>query len=280
MLLLTAAVLKGFGMGADPVARSGVFSAPVFQFLVLAFEILLGFWLLSGTQPIGSWLVVLATFCGFAGVTFYQGWIGLASCGCAGRLITINPWQAFAVDIAIVAALLRFRPDLRPLRENPRASLTGALLPLAGGGLGTALILSLLAGLAHVNFGSTQGALAYLRGERLSVSPRLLDMGQGQPGETREATVELWNWTDKPVRLIGGTSDCSCVATNNLPLTIPPGEGRTINVKMRLPNANGMFNRTAFLMTDDDQARTLMFRLTGQIIKADEETITAQGNGG
>jgi hypothetical protein len=176
----------------------------------------------------------------------------------------------------MLVALALGRPDLQPLRENPRSVLAGSLGPLAGGVLGTAAILGVLAGIAHASFGSTQGALAYLRGERISVSPRLLDMGEGQPGEAREASVQLHNWTDKPVHLYGGTSDCSCVATEDLPITLAPGEGRAIRVKMRLPAANGAFNRTAFLMTDDDQARTLMFRLTGTIKKSDEQT--AQGS--
>ncbi|HZZ81867.1 MAG TPA: hypothetical protein VFE62_25425 [Gemmataceae bacterium] len=61
--------------------------------------------------------------------------------------------------------------------------------------------------------GSTQAALAYLRAEEVSISPHRVDMGEGQPGEMREAVLELRNWGDNPVRIYGGTSDCSCVAT-------------------------------------------------------------------
>jgi hypothetical protein len=193
--------------------------------------------------------------------------------------VQVNPWITFSLDVAILAALWFGRPDLQALRQNPRSGFAAALLPLAIGILGTALILASLAGIAHFGFGSTQAALAYLRGQRLSVYPALLDMGEGAPGETREANIQLQNWTGNPVRLYGGTSDCSCVATEDLPLTIPPGEGRSIRVKMRLPVANGAFNRTAFLMTDDEQTPTILFRLTGQIKKSDEQTQRAQGSG-
>ena len=66
-----------------------------------------------------------------------------------------------------------------------------------------------------------------MRTERLSVHPPLIDMGHGAPGETREATVELTNRTDQPIRLIGGTADCSCTVIGDLPVTIPPGEARS-----------------------------------------------------
>ncbi|MBI2807075.1 MAG: hypothetical protein HYX68_19010 [Planctomycetes bacterium] len=54
LLLLTAAGLKIYGFGVDPVARLGIFSAPAFQFLVIVFEILLGLWWVSGVQPLGA----------------------------------------------------------------------------------------------------------------------------------------------------------------------------------------------------------------------------------
>ena len=276
LLLLTAAALKLHGLAIDPAGRGGLFSAPEWQVGVVEIEIFLALWLLSGQRPIGSWLTALLAFGTFAGASFYQGWIGHASCGCFGA-VEVNPWLTFSLDVAVLLALMIARPDLQPLRENPRASLASALLPLGGGIVGTLVILAAFAATAHLAFGSTQAALAFLRGETLSVMPRLLDMGEGLAGETREGSVEVRNWSDKPVRLYGGTSDCSCVATEDLPLTIPPHEARTVHVKMRLPSADGLFNRTAFLMTDDDHARTLMFRLTGQIRKSGDEATTAQG---
>jgi hypothetical protein len=95
----------------------------------------------------------------------------------------------------------------------------------------------------------------------------LVDMGEGVPGETRSASVELTNRTDEPIRLIGGTSDCSCTVLADLPVTIPPGESRSITVAMRLPNATGAYNRKAGLRLDDIGFREVRFRLVGRINK-------------
>src|SRR6266436_1456861 len=59
LILLAAAGLKVYGFDVDPIARTGVFSAPAFQFLVIAFELVLGSWLLSGKQQLGAWIVVM-----------------------------------------------------------------------------------------------------------------------------------------------------------------------------------------------------------------------------
>jgi hypothetical protein len=278
VLLLAAAALKLHGLAIDPAGRSGLFSAPEWQVAVVEIEILLALWLLSGNRPIGSWITALLAFGSFAVASFYQGWIGYASCGCFGR-VEVNPWLTFGLDVCVLAALIVGRPDLQLLRASPRSALGTALLPLGGGVIGTTAVLALLVGAAHLSFGSSQAALAYLRGERLSVSPRLLEMGEGHAGETLDAAVELRNWADKPIRVYGGTSDCSCVATDDLPLSIPPGEARSVRVRIRLPRADGLFNRTAYLITDDEQTRTLIFRLTGQISKSMDEAKTAQGNG-
>jgi Protein of unknown function (DUF1573) len=265
-LLLTAAALKAWGLGVDPVARTGVFSSAGFQLLVMGFEISLGLWLVSGKSPAGAWMVAVLTFTLFAGVTFYQGWIGLASCGCAGRIITINPWLAFAVDMAALPALMLGRPDLQPLWVERKA-----IALYAGCGLAGYLALAgALVALGYYEFGSIETALASLRSERLSVDPRLVDMGEGVAGEARTASITLTNRTEAPIRVIGGTADCSCTVLGDLPVTIAAGESRSISVQLRLPNSKGVFSRGAKLTIDDEGFKTVGFRLTGRIRKASE----------
>ena len=60
-------------------------------------------------------------------------------------------------------------------------------------------------------FGSVDATIARLRNEPLSVYPSVVDFGVGKPGELLETTLEIGNWTDRPVRLIGGTVDCTCL---------------------------------------------------------------------
>jgi hypothetical protein len=205
LLLLAAAALKLNGLAVDPVGRMGLFSIPAFQIAIIELEIFLAGWLLWGAQPLGSWAMTLAVFTIFAGVSAYQGWIGRASCGCFGRL-SVSPWYAFGIDLAVIFALLLGRPDLRPVREHPRFLLK-SVLPVFYGLGGAVVVLGALAGLAYSVYGSPDAALAHLRGERISLYPRLVDAGTGDPGEQRETTVEVVNRTDHPISLIGGTKD-------------------------------------------------------------------------
>ncbi|MCI0458911.1 MAG: DUF1573 domain-containing protein [Gemmataceae bacterium] len=174
-------------------------------------------------------------------------------------------------------ALAWARPDLRSLWEHPRQA------PFRAGGTvftffaGAALLFGLLAGLGTWLFGSLDAALAHVRGERVSVRPGVVDLGRGVPGQSVDATVELGNRTDKPVRIVGGTSDCSCVTTSDLPVTLGPGESRSVSIHVHLPRTPGLFNRQAFFWTDDDQARTIVFPLIGRIEPPAQESAGVSG---
>src|SRR5262249_13305751 len=202
---------------------------------------------------------------GFAVVSFYQGVTGQTSCGCMGRLVRLSPWNALGIDGVAIAVLLLGRPDLKPLWDTPRSAVTGALLPLACGLAGILLFSALLFGLASVTFGSVPAALAHFRGDRVAVRPSLIDVGKAESAETREIPVEVANWTDNTVRLIGGTSDCACTVLNDLPVTIPAQETRSDTVRMRMRGNPGIFTRRVGFLVDDEGFRRVDFRITGQI---------------
>ena len=209
VLLLAAAVLKLDGLAVDPVGRMGLFTAPAFQIAVIEFEFFLAAWLLWGKRPLGSWATALGVFTIFATVNAYQGWIGRASCACLGRLSTslsISPWHTFGLDLAVLLALILGRPDLEAVRWQPLL-LLASLAPAVYAVGGAIVVLASLAGLANCFYGSPDSALAHLRGERISLYPRVIDVGTGAPGEERESAIEVVNRTDHPIRLLGETKD-------------------------------------------------------------------------
>jgi hypothetical protein len=269
ILLLVAAGLKVWGLGVDPVPGTGVFSAPELQIAFVEFEVALAVWLCLGVQPIFSWLVSLLTFTGFAIVSSYLAWIGESSCGCFGR-INVNPLYALAVDSIILTSLTLGRPDLRPLWESRGRILLKGAWGVVGAFAGVTAISGVLLAVTHYHFRSVPEALAYLRGERISVRPRLVNIGEGHPGDERELALEVANWTDKPIRLIGGAADCSC-SVNDLPLTIPPGETRYLFLTFRFSGKPGIFTRRSGFLVDDQGMRLITFRLTGRIAPNEEK---------
>ena len=110
ILLLVAAVLKGWQLLTEPAANNDIWSYRPFLILTVEFELALGIWLLSGLFKKAAWLAAISCFSFFSAITLYNGLSGAESCGCFGS-IHVNPWiTLFAIDIPAVIALAVFRP--------------------------------------------------------------------------------------------------------------------------------------------------------------------------
>ena len=246
LLLLAAAGLKLAGSAVSPFAQYGPWTAPHIQALAIVWEVLLGLWLLSRVYPFGASLAAMVTFTLFASISGYLGWIGQPECGCFG-IIRTSPWTAFIVDLIALALLLATRPHWRTSASTPQPSRLPGFANIL---VGTILILTALAAVALLRYGSLAAAWARLHGLAL-YAPPYVDFGSAPPGQELLQDIPVTNWTDTPIQLIGGTSDCSCIVTHSLPLTIPPGEMRTITVTLRPPTAgSGLFTRRVELWTD------------------------------
>ena len=260
LLLLTAAGLKLYGMNVTALPRAGWFATPRVQIMAAEWELVLGLWLLSGVFQFCAWLAAIGTFATFAGVSAYFGWIGVANCGCFGVIHT-SPWVAFAVDVAALLLLAVANPSHDPrIRRRP---CLGYLLPL---GAMTVLMSAMIVG--SVVYGSPQAAIAHMRGELLSISPDYLDFGRVSAGETVSNTLEFQNWMDVEVTIVGGTSDCSCITTDDLPLTIPARCSKAVSIRMKVPQSrSGALTRTAELWTDNESRPTIRLRMGARIVQ-------------
>ncbi len=241
-LLLAAAGLKLAGLAASAVPPHGWYAQPWVQAAAAGWELVLGAWLLGGSAPRTAWAVAVLTFAGFAAVSASLGLAGVARCGCLGAVAT-SPWAAFGIDIAALALLALGRPranDPVPV-ERPR---------FGGVVVGAATVLVLLGAAGSWVYGSPGAALARLRGDALTLTPDYLDFGTLPAGESRDAALTVSNWSDRPVRLVGGTSDCTCTTLADLPVTIVPGGRAAVTVRLAAPPSEGQLTRTVMLRTD------------------------------
>jgi len=237
VLLLTAAGLKLYGRDVSAVPQVGWFSSPWVQVAAAGWEIVLGFWLLSGAARRFAWAASLSTFAAFAVVSGTLGWQGVADCGCFGT-VHASPWWAFGVDVVALVLLAFTKPARQP--STPRSSLGITV------GVAVSVVVVFLAAGTLV-YGSPAAALARLRGDELYATPEAVSFGDGHAGDSLTAVVRVRNLSSRPVRLIGGTADCNCVTTSDLPLTVPAGGEQTVTVTLKLPQTGGTYTRVAAL---------------------------------
>jgi hypothetical protein len=274
LFLLIAAGLKLHGLAEGTAGGTAFFASPALQLAVIEAEALIGLWLLSGWASRGAWIAALVLFTLLAAASLYLALTGQRSCGCLGR-VTVSPWWMLLVDVSAIAALLIWRPQRGATDENtgkPRgesSSLAG-LKALAGLKTlaGAAAILVILGGGVLFFFDTPAEALARLRGESVTVDPRVSDVGEAAAGEQRTFTIQLTNRTAKPIRVVGGTTSCACIATKDLPITLPPAESQEISVQIRFTGSAGRFSHRFTLNTDDDVQPLVIARFAGRVVES------------
>ncbi len=108
LLLLAAASLKAY----DAIRRGG--TSPIepsekIHHLVVAGELVLGLWLMSGKASSWNWFAAVSGFGCLALVSLRGALTGQVSCGCLGR-IAVSPWEKLPVAFGASAALWLWPP--------------------------------------------------------------------------------------------------------------------------------------------------------------------------
>lgn len=104
-LLLASAALRSRQYALVPTGLRAHWSIPGLEPLLIASEIFLGLWLISGTLPRASRRAAVGCFSAFACYTLCRALAGKADCGCFGQ-VHVNPWLTFALDVCVALALL------------------------------------------------------------------------------------------------------------------------------------------------------------------------------
>jgi hypothetical protein len=208
LLLLTAAGLKAYDVVRGSGPRWSLFSSPRSQIAVIEVETILGVWLLSGWSGRAAWGATLGLFGILACISLHLGLTGQPSCGCFGR-VEVQPWLAFAVDIAALVALVVWRPHSR-LREPSSTRLSKMLRTVVV----TGVVLALLGGTFVLPPAP----------DLLVPSPRKIDMGKVPALARRKVTFSLANMGNTPAAVAKVESSCHCLTIDLDRCVIAPGE--------------------------------------------------------
>ncbi len=186
--------------------------------------------------------------------SLYMALEGRSHCGCFGR-VELNPSWTFGIDVIVVMAFAVIRPRLTSAGD----SLMNLSL-LAKAAIGACLVVGVITTTLVLFVPDLEGTLASLRGQSISVRPALVEVGEAVPGDAGSFRVALVNHTGRPIRVVGGTSYCGLNAIYDLPVVVPPKEGREITIYFRYPKDVGLFNQVFEFYTDDPRN----WRISGQ----------------
>lgn len=100
--------------------------------------------------------------------------------------------------------------------------------------------------------------------ELLVAAPGLVDVGTIPFGESVVVEVILQNRSRRDTTVVGGTSDCTCVTLDGLPITVPAGGQRPIPVRLS-GAAAGPFERQVELSYGTRVLRGVVVTIRGRV---------------
>jgi len=213
LLLVYAGLSKVYPPVATPIGRFVVLPAIVTASVGLGAAVL-GCILLSGYRARFLWATLLATFCGYLAVLGIMRCTGQTQCSCIPGL-ELPVVRMGVLDLLVIAGIVFDRAFWFGAR-NSNVVLTS--FP----GVGMA-VFALAAGIACVVlFGSVNAAVAYCNGAAVIPEKPSVHIGRLKPGENKPVRFRLHSFYSQPLTIVGAYSSCSCVAIEDLPLTIAP----------------------------------------------------------
>jgi hypothetical protein len=231
------------------------------QIAFWVFEILLGFWLISRWQTVGSCFTGAGVYAVLAAVNVYLLVQGAPSCGCFGKT-QVSPWVMLAVDCLLALGLGFIGFSLRKIESSAEVKSTIAIL------LGMGIIAS--TSQMTANSSMFQERLAKLRGSALFFDP-VVKLPAITAGTQHTFALPLKNITEQPITISGATSDCSCIATEDLPFDLSPGESKLIRVTINAPVNLGVFERKIEIRGGYSYLKTYRVRISGEVFLPTKE---------
>jgi dolichol-phosphate mannosyltransferase len=220
---------------------------PAAVFAAGLYEFILGCFVLSfaGRRSIAA--ITGITFASYLVLLLLQLWAGESACQCLGSRSLPLVWM-LGLDSVLLASICWYRQRWQKPLDPPehRTAVRDVLANMR-----VALPLLVLVGIAL--FGSLDGAIGYATGARLLTTATTQHVGYLDDGEVGTATFELANHGREPIRILGAKSTCRCVALDDLPMTIEPGQrGRIrVRVKARGSHQQTLQRESATLIFDD-----------------------------
>lgn len=129
-------------------------------------------------------------------------------------------------------------------------------------GLGIALPAVFMTGLVFY-FGSFDTAVSWLNGKPCAIFPTIYRLNVLSSGNEEIATFFLRNLSGETLSVSGVESSCSCVFTDDIPVTVPPKASADLKLRVRLPeNRTGFDQSVVFVITTSKQTIAVPVRIT------------------
>ncbi len=101
---------------------------------------------------------------------------------------------------------------------------------------------------ASLTFGSFGATASWLYGKPFYLYPQIVRLENRAPGLEEVVTFQLKNLASEDISVVGEKSSCTCAFSENIPITVKPGEVAAVKIRVRLPKYKTSYDQSVLLM--------------------------------
>lgn len=114
-------------------------------------------------------------------------------------------------------------------------------------------------------YGNLSRAVSYLLGQPIVVASTT-SIGVVEEGRHYMVHVPLTNASNRPIKIIGAQTSCTCTTLTSLPFSLAPRESRNLDIEIVTKSGKkGGIDSRVDLFTDHPASPTIDFRIIGTI---------------
>jgi hypothetical protein len=132
------------------------------------------------------------------------------------------------------------------------------ILPCCG------MIIAVATALCISSFILGKTPLELLGRSAITISPTTIDLGVLKPNVKRAFHLHVTNNAGKTYAIIGASTSCACVGSEELPVEVMPGKTKEIAANVTPDEGKGKYEQGLIYYTDCEEQPILRIRVTGR----------------
>lgn len=134
--------------------------------------------------------------------------------------------------------------------------------------VGATIILAVGAGYGHLRFGSLSAALSAMRGDSLLANPAYQVVNGVHPGSRVRVQYALTNASDRPIKVIGINTSCSCTTVADIPMSLAPRQTKSVTATIVTREGQVGLDGSIRIYTDEPSSAEVVIGYSVRFVQA------------
>ena len=117
--------------------------------------------------------------------------------------------------------------------------------------------------------------ISFVQGKSLAVAKTEVTFGTTSKGADPVIEIPIANLTSGPIEVVGARVTCSCLDVENVPFALPPGESRSLRIRVVTSRKKGKVGEKVTVYTNSKTQPQIRLNVTG-FVQSEEQAVNSK----